>query len=74
MPVESRLLDVTVIAPRGSTADGLSTALFVMGADQGARLVSSLPGVGAIFVEERRGGGVEIQTAGRVDRLTRLKP
>lgn len=71
-PVQSRLLAVTVIAPQASTADGLSTALFVMGPEQGARLVSRLPGVSAIFVEERPNHDVAITTAGRVHRLTRL--
>ena len=71
-PVDTRLLVVTVIAPRGSTADGLSTALVVMGADAGARLVTSMAGVSAIFVEERNDGNLTIKTAGRVDSLTRL--
>ena len=71
-PVESRLLVVTVIAPQASTADGLSTALFVMGAEQGARLVSRMPGVSAVFVDERPGGGLAITKAGRIDRWTLL--
>ncbi len=68
-PVESRLLVVTVIAPQASTADGLSTALFVMGAEQGARLVSRMPGAAAVFVEQRPGGSLAITTVGQVDRL-----
>jgi len=70
-PVESSLLSVTVIAPRGSTADALSTALFVIGAKQGKRLVSQMPGVGALFVEQRP-DGVAITTVGTVARLSRL--
>lgn len=73
-PVESRLLLVTVVAPQASVADGLSTALFVMGVESGGRLVSRMPGVSAIFVEERPGPDVAIATVGRVDRLTRLSP
>jgi thiamine biosynthesis lipoprotein len=71
-PVESRLLVVTVIAPKASTADGLSTALFVMGVEEGSRLISQMPGTSAIFVEERPGHDLAITTAGRVDQLTRF--
>jgi FAD:protein FMN transferase len=70
-PVESSLMSVTVIAPRGSTADALSTALFVMGAAQGKRLVNGMPDVGAVFVEQRANGLV-MTTAGKFPRLTRL--
>jgi len=70
-PVESSLMSVTVIAPRGSTADALSTALFVMGAEKGKRLINAMPGVGAVFVEQRAKGLVTT-TAGKVPRLTRF--
>jgi len=70
-PVESSLMSVTVIAPRGSTADALSTALFVMGATQGKRLINGMPGVGAVFVE-RSAKGLVTTTAGKVPRLTRF--
>ena len=70
-PVESSLLSVTVITPRGSTADALSTALFVMGAAEGKRLVNGMPGVGAVFVEQSANGLVTT-TAGKLPRLTRL--
>jgi thiamine biosynthesis lipoprotein len=70
-PVESSLLSVTVIAARGSTADALSTALFVMGAAQGKRLINRMPGVGAVFVEQSAKGLVTT-TAGKLPRLTRL--
>jgi FAD:protein FMN transferase len=70
-PVESSLMSVTVIAPRGSTADALSTALFVMGAAQGKRLINAMPGVGAVFVE-RSAKGLVTTTAGKVPRLTRF--
>ena len=64
-------MSVTVIAPRGSTADALSTALFVMGAAQGKRLVNGMPDVGAVFVEQSANGLV-MTTAGKFPRLTRL--
>jgi thiamine biosynthesis lipoprotein len=70
-PVESRLLSVTVIMPRGSTADALSTGLFVMGAAEGKRAISRLPDVAAVFVEQGA-NGIVISTAGKVTGLTRL--
>ena len=70
-PVESRLLSVTVVASRGSTADALSTALFVMGAAEGTRVISRMPDVGAVFVEQD-GGGLAITRSGQFPRLTRL--
>jgi thiamine biosynthesis lipoprotein len=43
-------VSVTVLAPQGVVADGLSTALFVMGVDAGQALVERTPGVEALFV------------------------
>jgi len=71
-PVESRLLSVTVIAPEGSTADGLSTALFVLGTIEGTRVISHMPNVSAVFVEQGADDGVVITTAGKFAGLTRL--
>jgi thiamine biosynthesis lipoprotein len=70
-PVESRLLSVTAIASQGSTADAWSTALFVMGATEGTRLISRMPDVSAVFVEQSA-GGLAITTAGKLPCLTRL--
>jgi FAD:protein FMN transferase len=70
-PVESRLGSVTVVAPQGSTADALSTALFVMGSAQGKRVIAQMQDVSAVFVEERA-DGIAITTIGKPVRLTRL--
>jgi len=70
-PVESRLLSVTVVASQGSTADALSTALFVMGATEGKRLISRMPDISAVFVEQGS-SGLTITTAGNLARLSRL--
>ena len=64
------MLSVTVVAPKGSTADALSTALFVMGATDGKRLISRMRGVSAVFIEQRT-NGLTITTAGTL-RLTHL--
>ncbi len=44
-------ISVTVVAPSATEADGLSTALFVMGPEKGLALAESLPGVEALFVD-----------------------
>ena len=44
------LSSVTVIAPTAVKADALSTALFVLGPEQGLALVERLPGVEAVLV------------------------
>lgn len=49
----------TVIAPLCVTADGLSTALSVMGAKEGLELVESMPGVEALIVTIDRNGEAE---------------
>ncbi len=46
-----RCRSVTVMAKDAMTADGLSTALFVMGVDKGLKLVEKLPDVEAVFVD-----------------------
>ncbi|MGE5649930.1 MAG: FAD:protein FMN transferase, partial [Bacillota bacterium] len=46
------LASVTVAAPSAMLADGLSTALMVLGTERGMRLVRELPGVDALFVDK----------------------
>jgi thiamine biosynthesis lipoprotein len=47
-----RLQSASVIAPDGMTSDALSTSLFVLGPENGIRLVKKLPGVEALIVSE----------------------
>ncbi len=46
----TELASVSVLAPSGLLADGLSTTLFVLGIDDGLRLIQNTPGVDALFV------------------------
>ncbi len=48
--IQSETASVTVLAADCTTADGLATALFVMGCDAGLALVEQLPGVEAMFL------------------------
>lgn len=56
-PVEQAVLSVTVIAPDAAEADGLSTAVAVLGRDDGLARIDSLPGVEALVVEAGDEGG-----------------
>lgn len=49
----TELASVTVAAPTALLADGLSTALMVMGMSKGLELVSRLPGVDALFIDKQ---------------------
>ncbi len=51
-PAHSGIISVTVIAQEGLTADALSTAIFVLGKDEGKRLLKQFPGTRAIIIEE----------------------
>ncbi|MBT9171780.1 MAG: FAD:protein FMN transferase [Syntrophomonadaceae bacterium] len=44
------LVSVTVVAPEATTADALSTAVFVLGRERGLALIESLPGIEALLV------------------------
>jgi thiamine biosynthesis lipoprotein len=49
-PVDNGILSVTIIAALSVEADGLSTAVFVMGYEKGKALVESLDNAEAVFV------------------------
>ena len=52
MPVQNGLTGVTVVGPDSGLDDGLSTALFVLGLEEGIRLVDSMEGVEALFITD----------------------
>lgn len=68
-PARSGLVSVTVIGSEGTLCDGFSTALFVMGLDEGAQLWRSRRDFEAVWIDD---GGEIYVTAGLADtfRLT----
>jgi thiamine biosynthesis lipoprotein len=68
-PARSGLASVTVVSPSAFLCDGLSTALFVMGLEEGAQLWRDHPELEfeAIFVTEK---GEIYRTAGLEDRFS----
>ncbi len=57
MSTNSALVSVTVFAADCMTADGIATALMVMGVKAGLRWVEARPGVEALFLEATPEGG-----------------
>ncbi|TVR63051.1 MAG: FAD:protein FMN transferase [Spirochaetaceae bacterium] len=51
-PTENNLTSVTVVSAVSETADALSTAAFVLGLEDGYRLIEQLPGTEGVFVTD----------------------
>lgn len=58
-PVANGVVSASVLAPSCMQADGLATAVMVMGAEAGLTLVEDLDDVEALILVERRGGFLE---------------
>lgn len=57
--VEDVPMSVTVVAPDATTADALATGIFVLGPEEGMRLIESLPGIEGLIVSE----GMQMDTS-----------
>jgi thiamine biosynthesis lipoprotein len=67
-------ITVTVIAPHGLEADGLDTAISVLGAGRGLALIESRPGAAALIVQrvasgQRTSGGTRVLRSSRFAEL-----
>ncbi|MFA6366548.1 MAG: FAD:protein FMN transferase, partial [Candidatus Hydrogenedentales bacterium] len=52
-PVDNGLVSVSIITEKSIDADALSTSVFALGLEKGMALVNSLPGVHAIFIDDK---------------------
>lgn len=69
-PSESGLISVSVIAPEGYLADGLSTAVFVLGAEKGMTILESM-GLDGILVNNNRKVFITKNLKGKIDILNK---
>ena len=62
-PVENGVSSASVEADSTLFADGLATALMVMGAEKGLALVNELPGVECLLIVRSPGGGLTVHAS-----------
>ncbi len=62
-PVSNGVVSTTVIAPTGIEADALSTAVFVLGAVEGMKLIQARDGVEGVIVRETPTGELIIEVS-----------
>jgi thiamine biosynthesis lipoprotein len=70
-PAESGLLSATIISHSSADADALSTACFVLGAEESMRIIESLDGVEGVFITAEQ---TIYATSGIMDALTITNP
>ncbi|MDY6789730.1 MAG: FAD:protein FMN transferase [Thermodesulfobacteriota bacterium] len=63
-PVENSVVSVSIIADTCTFADGLATAVMVMGSDQGIDLINALPDVEGLVVIRRAGRLTDYPSSG----------
>ncbi len=52
-PTRNGLNAVTILSPNGTDGDALSTSCFVLGLEKGLKLINSLEGIEAMFIDEQ---------------------
>ncbi len=67
-PVENGIASVTIISSNSTTADALSTSLFLLGVQKGISLIDSIPQTEAIIVTE----GKKVYTSGGLHEKFRI--
>lgn len=64
-PVENSVVSVSVVAANCTVADGLATALMVMGPEKGIALVDTLPGVSCLIITREPDGTLKNHPSAR---------
>lgn len=67
-PSDSGLISVSVIAPEGYLSDSLSTAVFIMGAEKGMRLLESM-GIEGVLIDNNKNILVTRNLKGKIEIL-----
>jgi thiamine biosynthesis lipoprotein len=65
-PVANRVVSVSILAGDCTLADGLATAVMVMGAERGLALIDRLEGVEGLIVVERPDGSLQEHASPRI--------
>lgn len=73
-PVRHPLGGVTVVAPTCLEADGVATAAFVMGLEDGLRWINELPNIEALFIYRREDGTFGYRLSHRFRLMTSFEP
>lgn len=69
-PVQHSLGSVTVVADTCTLADGLSTTLFVLGADEGLKFIEGVTNAAALFIVREPDGAFRQRPSSRLAALT----
>lgn len=53
-PADSRLISTTIVSEKSIGADAISTAIFILGLDEGMKLINSMKDMEAIFITKNK--------------------
>ncbi len=70
--VEDRA-SVTVVAPDGRTSDALETSVYLLGPEQGMKLIESMPGTAALYIRSTP-QGTRVFESSRFKTIPRTRP
>ncbi len=73
-PVQNKVAAVSVVAPDNMTADGLATALFVLGEEEGLRFVEAWTDAAALFIVRQSTGSFRLVPSARFAAMTGFRP
>lgn len=70
----SGVMATTIVAPKGTEVDALSTSVFVLGPEKGLKLIGKIPGAGALIMYEGKDGKIMVDmTMGFKEKFRKIK-